>query len=335
MALLPNRQAAAPPRRRWWSCSNAMTSSRLVGCQHSGPAFLGYLHRPDRPREIRPRRHPIPQRVEVPREVLLELLDAHAVGPGRSAIVLDLQPRIPHQSLGDVMRLALQLRLMHAIPSFRLTTSTIQNDPPLGSPPLRYAEASQLLQASPPACPATVLCSSRILPLGALPLAASLPATVSGLAFTRSIEEPRSGSCCLYAGRHLGSKRVAPRLIPRQTGGLGFDVNSRVSTRPRQRTLVHRSSSRPTPDAITAAPSPTTFTTAPIPECGFPPYAAKPEPRASCVGSFTGACTPSPGGSGIAQRAALVRRRRSRAQALPECNASPRLRRQGASNVAT
>jgi len=34
--------------------------------EHPGPTFLGYLHPPDRPREIRPRRHPIPQLEEVP-----------------------------------------------------------------------------------------------------------------------------------------------------------------------------------------------------------------------------------------------------------------------------
>src|SRR5260370_7787224 len=43
---------------------------------------------------------------------------------------------------------------------------------PLAPPPLRYAGTSQLLRASPPACPATVLSSSRIPPLGFLPLAA-------------------------------------------------------------------------------------------------------------------------------------------------------------------
>src|SRR6266498_2476770 len=82
-----------------------------------------------RPGEVRPRRHPIPQPKEVPRKVLVELLDRHAVGPGRSAIVLDLQPRIPHQPLGDDMRLALQPRLMHAIPPRRLTASTSPNSP--------------------------------------------------------------------------------------------------------------------------------------------------------------------------------------------------------------
>jgi hypothetical protein len=73
---------------------------------------------------------------------------------------------------------------------------------------------------------------------------------VSGHAFTRSIEAPRSRSCCLYAGRRLGSKRVPPRLIPGHLHGPGFDVVFGVSTRQRQRACAHRSSSRPIPDAI-------------------------------------------------------------------------------------
>ena len=44
---------------------------------------------------------------------------------------------------------------------------------PLAPPPLRYAGTSQLLRASPPARPASVLCSSRISPVGVLPLAAT------------------------------------------------------------------------------------------------------------------------------------------------------------------
>jgi len=43
------------------------------------------------------------------------------------------------------------------------------------------------------------------------------PAAVSGRAFTCSVREPGPGSCCLYAGRRLGSKRVSPRLLPRVT----------------------------------------------------------------------------------------------------------------------
>jgi hypothetical protein len=122
-----DRLHAGLQRRRRSCLRNTIDDIRYA--EHPGPTLLGYLHRPDRPGEIRPRRHPIPQPKEVPREVLLKLLDRHAVDPGRSAILLDLQPRIPHQPLGDVVRLALQPRLMHAVPPWRLTTSTSLNDP--------------------------------------------------------------------------------------------------------------------------------------------------------------------------------------------------------------
>ena len=121
---------------------------------------------------------------------------------------------------------------------------------PLTPPTLRYARASQLLRAGPPARPATVLSSLGFPPLGGLPLAAEGPAAVSGCAFTRSIAAPRSGSCCLYAGCRLGSKRVSPRLVPGQRSGPGFRHRLEISTRQRQRASAHRSSSQPTPDAI-------------------------------------------------------------------------------------
>src|SRR3981081_252803 len=91
--------------------------------------------------------------MEVILQALLELIDRHAVNPGRSSVPLHLQPRIPHQPFGNVMRLALQPRLTHAIPPFSVDhTHSPAQTRPLAPPPLRYAEDSQLLQASPPAC---------------------------------------------------------------------------------------------------------------------------------------------------------------------------------------
>ena len=100
--------------------------------EHPHPALLallGYLHRPDRTGEVRPRRHPIPQLEQVPGKVLPVLLDRHAVGPSRSAILLDLQPRIPQQTLRDDVRLALQLRLTHAAHPLRLAAPIRLDDP--------------------------------------------------------------------------------------------------------------------------------------------------------------------------------------------------------------
>jgi hypothetical protein len=93
------------------------------------PFLLGNIHRSDRPGEVRPRRHAIPQDVQAVLRPLLELLDRYTVGPSRPAFPLHLQPRIPQQPLGDVIRLALQPRLMHALPSFRLNAPMSQDSP--------------------------------------------------------------------------------------------------------------------------------------------------------------------------------------------------------------
>jgi hypothetical protein len=88
--------------------------------------------------------------------------------------------------------------------------------------PLRSTRVTRLhhYYGAPRPCPtATVLCPLRFLPLGGLPLAAALigAAAVSGARFQRSAQEPEPGSRHLYAGRRLGGKQVAPRLLPRQT----------------------------------------------------------------------------------------------------------------------
>ena len=103
------------------------------------------------------------QLIEVIFHPLLKLPDRHAIDPGRSSVLLHFQPRIPHHLLGDDMRLAFWHRLTHAIPSLPVDHIHQPGRPrPLAPPPLRYAEASQLLRASPPACPASVLNSLRI-----------------------------------------------------------------------------------------------------------------------------------------------------------------------------
>src|SRR5674536_316279 len=102
--------------------------------------------------------------------------------------------------------------LMRFLPHRLITLVHLVDPAPSLPSPLRYAGGSQLLRASPPARPASVLSPSRIPPLGVLPLACpphSLPwgtdTPVSGRAFTCSRREPGPGSCCLYAGHHLGS----------------------------------------------------------------------------------------------------------------------------------
>ena len=194
-------------RHRRCRLRDSVNDARYAEDPHPVPLIpLGYLHCPNLPGEVRPRRHPIPQPIQVPREVLLELLDRHTVGPCRSAILLDLLSDQNPTTIAWGCRTTCPSASAHARGS-SLAVDRIhapRRPRSLAPPPLRYAGASRLLRAGPPARPATVLSSSRILPLGGLPLAAEGTAAVSGLAFTRSIEAPGSGSCCLYAGTPPG-----------------------------------------------------------------------------------------------------------------------------------
>ena len=52
--------------------------------------------------------------------------------------------------------------------------------------------------------------------------------------FPRSAPEPVLSSRCLNAGHHLGSRQVAPRLVPGQRLHPGFDVVNTLSTRHQQ-----------------------------------------------------------------------------------------------------
>src|SRR5450755_4289697 len=71
--------------------------------------ILRYLHRPHQPREITPRRHPVPQPVEVVSLPLAELGDTHGIHARRTLIGPDLLPRPIDQALIDLKRLHLRL----------------------------------------------------------------------------------------------------------------------------------------------------------------------------------------------------------------------------------
>src|SRR5712692_8593148 len=257
----------------------------IRNAQDPRSALLGDFHRADRTGEIRSRRHPIPQFIEVILHPLLKLPDRHAVDPGRSSVLLDFQPRIPHHLLGDDVRLAFWHRLIHAIPSLPVDHIHQPGRPrPLAPPPLRYAEASRLLRASPPACPATVLNSLRIRRLEVSLSPTATLAAVSGHAFTGSAREPGPSSCCLYAGHHLGSKRVTPRFIPGWRRDPGFDVTCIHfgASDGRGPFPAHRSSSRPTPDVIRSRlfshrSTPRSSAKAPVSGLRPPPRKAAPE----------------------------------------------------------
>ena len=75
-----------------------------------GPMILRYLNGSHRPREIAPRRHPIPQLVEVVHLLGREIVDAHSVHARRCTVRSDLLPRLEHETLSNFKRLQLLLR---------------------------------------------------------------------------------------------------------------------------------------------------------------------------------------------------------------------------------
>ena len=77
------------------------------------PMILRYLNRSHRPREVAPRRHPIPQLVEVVHLVGREIVDAHSVHARRSTVRSDLLPRLENETLPNFKRL--QLLLLRSI----------------------------------------------------------------------------------------------------------------------------------------------------------------------------------------------------------------------------
>ena len=135
--------------------------------------LLRYLHRPDRRREIRPRRHPIPELVEVPFQVLLELCDRLPVDTSSPLIGPDFLVGLPDNPFGNLKRLRRRLRLAHRLIPYGWPDKQTWITRPLGSSPI--TGPSSLLRDGPPLLPATVLWPSQFLLLELLPLATGGP----------------------------------------------------------------------------------------------------------------------------------------------------------------
>ena len=138
--------------------------------EHSRAAIpLRYLHRTHRRGHVAPRREPIPELVEIPVKVLLELLDRLLVNAGRALVGLDPPIGLPNGPLGELKRL--RLRLAHPAPPTRrrLTAKQARTTRPLRSGPT--TGPSPLLRDGPPLCPAPVLSPSQFPLLGELPCA--------------------------------------------------------------------------------------------------------------------------------------------------------------------
>ena len=208
--------------------------------EHPRPAAaFRDLDRPHRRRHVAPRAKPIPELVEVPRQVRLERLDRLLVDTRSPPVGLHPQPRLPDQPLRNRKRLAVRLRLAHRLlpRASRLTDQQARMTRPLRSAritgPHRYYEAVR------PCAP-----HRYSAPHGFRRLGCSLPRTTAGRCcttgrprarddrFPRSTPKPRPSSRHLHAGHHLASQQAPARLIPGPHAAPGFDVTHMFSTRP-------------------------------------------------------------------------------------------------------
>ena len=191
---------------------------------------LGYLHRHHRGREIGPRRHPVPDLVEVVPQIGLEVLEGLPVHPGGTLVGLDSLYASHTSCFGISNGLSCGPDMPTrsppgASPGCSRETNR-QMSRPLRSTPI--TRASPLLRAGPPADAATVLSASRFPPRGALPLAApALSAPGQQCRHPPShvpCRSRRPDSRRLHAGHRLASKRAPARLIPGPFNRPGFDV---------------------------------------------------------------------------------------------------------------
>lgn len=85
---------------------NSLSDSVRYGghAQLSGTTLgLGYLHLPDRRREVRPRRHPVPQLVQIPQQVLLEHGDGFIIHARSTTVSPHQLIRFPHHTLRNAI----------------------------------------------------------------------------------------------------------------------------------------------------------------------------------------------------------------------------------------
>src|SRR6476661_7125208 len=181
---------------------------------------LGYLHRTHRRRKVAPRRHPVPDLIQIVLQVGLKCPDRYFVHARRALVRLDLLPCLLDSPLRNLERFTRRLR----------------------STPI--TGASPLLRAGPPAGPATVLTPAP----GLLPLAH--PQKPNAQCRLRpspvSCRSRRPGSRRLHAGHRLASQRAPARLIPGSWVHPGFGVTCVVFDT--STAIRSRSPSRSPPD---------------------------------------------------------------------------------------
>jgi len=165
-----------------------------------------------RRRKVASRTHPIPDLVEIPRQVGLKLLDRLLIHTGRSAIGFHRLLGFEHHPLIDFERLVCRMHQDHPVSSCFASCDRLTR--PLCSSPI--TGPSSLLRVGPPQCSASVLS-----PRGFSRLCFSLATGATGS--RSSVQPPASVSRPLYAGRHPLSHQASSGFIPGELHAPGFD----------------------------------------------------------------------------------------------------------------
>ncbi len=147
-------------------------------------------------------------------------------------------PNIPSRSSRSTASVAAELPL-HTAPDAQPPTNVLRSGLIAGLPPFpvgpepwlsnaaplvqSHSGPSTLLRAAPPLCHASLLWSSRFLPIGPLP-------SHRDDRFSRSIRNHCPASRRLCAGSRSGRLQDHPKLVPRDGCTLGFDIITGIST---------------------------------------------------------------------------------------------------------
>ena len=220
-----------------------------------------YFHRLHRRRKVTPRRHPIPDPVEIVPQILLEVLDRAPVHARRSLIGLDSLVRLPHEPLRNTERLSRRLRLAHSIPPRAplVARTNFATDGPAPSLPLHYKGFITTMSRSE--CRPRNGTQSLAVPAAwDAPSRRRFPAgQCRGQPSHVPREGRRPGSRRLHAGHHLASNRVSARLILEPRTRPSSDAVS--TTFDTSAAIRLRSPSRSPPDASCGAFSSSLTTT--------------------------------------------------------------------------
>ena len=183
------------------------------------PCGLGISTALHRRREVRPRRHPIPDLVQIVLQIFLELLDGLPIHPGRTLVRLDPLVRLPHEPLRYVKRLSFRTSTCPLVSS-RTTPVVRANKSPDEPAPSLHPHYRGFTTTTSRSASRRRIGTRRLTVSAARRTPSRHPPTptenepVSALAFPRSMQKPQTGlappPCRTPPGQSTGTRQAHP-----------------------------------------------------------------------------------------------------------------------------